>query len=186
MKQIKYTYKNLPIPGGGYVTGFLFHPERENLLYIRTDIGGSYRYCYEDNKWISLTESVDMFDLSETYPIALAVDQNKPARLLVASGVNGRDGKETNGKLSISDDFGNTFFHKEIPCYVHGNRNGRGTGPRLVVDPVNENGIYFASQKDGLFYSPDLGDSWKKLDTGSETYMTLVWCSPDGDTVLCL
>ena len=113
MKQIKYSYKNLPIPGGGYVTGFLFHPERENLLYIRTDIGGSYRYCYEDNKWISLTESVDMFDLSETYPIALAVDENKPARLLVASGVNGRDGKETKGKLSISDDFGNTFFHKE-------------------------------------------------------------------------
>lgn len=184
MKQIKYTYKNLPIPGGGYVTGFLFHPKRENLLYIRTDIGGSYRYCYEDNKWISLTESVDMFDLSETYPIALAVDENKPARLLVASGVNGRDGKETNGKLSISDDFGNTFFHKELPCYVHGNMNGRGTGSRLITDPVNENGIYFASQKDGLFYSSDLGDSWKKLDTGSETYMTLVWCSPDGETVV--
>ena len=184
MKQIKYSYKNLPIPGGGYVTGFLFHPERENLLYIRTDIGGSYRYCYEDNKWISLTESVDMFDLSETYPIALAVDENKPARLLVASGVNERDGKETKGKLSISDDFGNTFFHKELPCYVHGNWNGRGTGPRLVVDPVNENGIYFASQKDGLLYSPDFGDSWKKLNTGAETYMTLVWCAPDGDTVV--
>lgn len=184
MKQIEYTYKNLPIPGGGYVTGFLFHPTRENVLYIRTDIGGSYRYCYEENKWTSLTESVDMFDLSETYPIALAVDENRLARLLIASGVNGRDGKKVNGKLSISDDFGNTFVHKELPCYVHGNMNGRGTGPRLLKDPANEKGIYFASQKDGLLYSPDLGDSWKKLDTGSETYMTLVWCSPDGDTVV--
>lgn len=29
MKQIPYEYKNLPIPGGGYVTGFLYHPRHE-------------------------------------------------------------------------------------------------------------------------------------------------------------
>ena len=44
MKETAYSYKNLPIPGGGYVTGFLFHPEKENILYIRTDIGGCYRF----------------------------------------------------------------------------------------------------------------------------------------------
>lgn len=31
MKETAYSYKNLPIPGGGYVTGFLFHPEKENI-----------------------------------------------------------------------------------------------------------------------------------------------------------
>lgn len=39
MKNIEYEYRNLPIPGGGYVTGFLFDPDREKVLYIRTDIG---------------------------------------------------------------------------------------------------------------------------------------------------
>lgn len=184
MKQTAYEYKNIPIPGGGYVTGFLFHPCRENLLYIRTDIGGSYRYDYENEKWESLTESVDVFDLSETYPVALAVDDKKPERLLIISGMNRREEKEPKGKLSISEDYGKTFFHKELPCFAHGNMNGRGTGLRLITDPVNENGLYFASQKDGLLYSGDLGDTWRRLSTGEETYMTCVWASPDGKTVV--
>lgn len=184
MKQTAYEYKNLRIPGGGYVTGFLFHPEKKNLLYIRTDIGGSYRFDYEQGKWMSLTESVDMFDLSETYPAALCIDPNKPERLLIASGINTAGRKKQIGKLSISEDFGRTFFHKELPCYVHGNMNGRGTGLRLVTDPAKENGIYFASQKDGLLYSENLGDTWHKLSTGKETYMTFVWVSPEGKTVV--
>lgn len=184
MKQLKYTYKNLPIPGGGYVTGLLFHPAAKNILYIRTDIGGSYRFSYEEQKWTSLTESVDMYDLSETYPIALAVDERNPERLLIASGINCNDNEEAKGKLSISEDGGKTFIHKEIPCYVHGNENGRGTGYRMIMDPACEMGIYFASQKNGLLYSGDFGDTWKQLSTGGETYMTLVWCSPDGKTVV--
>lgn len=184
MEQIKYAYKNLPIPGGGYVTGFLFHPVQKNILYIRTDIGGSYRYDFQKGSWVSLTESVDMSDLSETYPLALAVDSKKPERLLIASGIDPKDGKRARGKLSISEDFGCTFIHKEIPCFVHGNENGRGTGLRLVIDPIHENGLYFASQRNGLLYSRDLGDTWRQLKTGGETHMTFVWCSPDGRAVV--
>ena len=184
MKKIAYEYKNLPIPGGGYVTGFLFHPQAENLLYIRTDIGGSYLYDYQEDKWSSLTESVDMFDLSTTYPIALAVDEKKPERLFIVSGVNPGERQEIKGKFSISEDYGKTYIHKELPFQVHGNWNGRGTGFRLVKDPANENGFYFASQKEGLFYSPDLGDTWEKRMTGEETYMTLVFVSPSGKTVV--
>lgn len=42
MKQIPYEYHNLPIPGGGYVTGFLYSEGERDVLYIRTDIGGAY------------------------------------------------------------------------------------------------------------------------------------------------
>ena len=39
--------QNAPIPGGGYVTGLLYHPKQPGILYARTDIGGVYRYEYE-------------------------------------------------------------------------------------------------------------------------------------------
>lgn len=181
MKELAYQYHNLQIPGGGYVTGFLFHPTEKDVLYIRTDIGGTYKYDYVTNKWHSLSESVTMFDLRETFPIALCTDINKSARLIIASGINH---SEMKGKLSISDDYGKTFRHLEMPCYVHGNLNGRGTGYRLITDPAKEDGLYFASQRDGLFYSPDLGKTWEKRDTGGEQCLTCVWASSNGQTVI--
>lgn len=186
MKETAYSYKNLPIPGGGYVTGFLFHPEKENILYIRTDIGGCYRFDYHDKRWYSLSESVNMFDLSETYPIAIAVAPKKPERLYIASGTDQSCDENGHpwGKLSISEDFGRNFIHRKIPFYVHGNMNGRGTGYRLIQDPSAEATLYFASQKDGLLRTEDLGVSWEKLQTGGETYMTFVWCSENGKTLI--
>ena len=188
MKEIAYSYHNLPIPGGGYVTGFLFHPENKNILYIRTDIGGCYRFDYDSQTWCSLCEAVSMYDLSETFPIAMAADPKKPEVLFIASGVNRSNELDPDGnywgKLSISMDGGRTFEHRRIPYYVHGNLNGRGSGYRLVKDPVRENTLYFASQRDGLLCTRDLGLTWQRLKTGEEGHMTFVWCSPDGNTLI--
>lgn len=186
MKEIAYHYENLPIPGGGYVTGFLFHPQKEKILYIRTDIGGCYAFDYDSQTWRSLTESVGMHDLSETFPIALAVHPQKPEMLYIASGMNNSSDENGNswGKLSVSNDYGQSFTHRKIPFYVHGNMNGRGTGLRLVIDPLDENTLYFATQKNGLMRTRDLGLTWEMLETGKERYMTFVWCSPDGKTVI--
>lgn len=186
MKETLYQYKNLPIPGGGYVTGFMFHPEKENVLYIRTDIGGSYKFDYDSQRWEPLNESVSMIDLSESFPIALAVDPQRPEMLYIASGIN--DSKDENGKpwgkLSVSWDYGQSFVHRKIPCYVHGNRNGRGTGTRLVRDISSPDTLYFASQEDGLLRTRDLGITWEKIEINGERYMTFVWCSADGKTLI--
>lgn len=179
--KIQYEYKNLPIPGGGYVTGFLFHPKQKDLLYVRTDIGGTYRFHYDTQKWVSLIPHVTMFDLSETFPLGLAIDPAKPERLFIASGIN-QEGR--NGLLSISEDYGDTFHYEEIPFFVHGNLNGRGTGLRLVISPVDSDKIYFASQRDGLLISEDLGKTWRSVAVCGEKYLTNVWVSDDGQTVV--
>lgn len=108
-KTITYEYKNAPIPGGGYVTGLLYHPKQPGILYARTDIGGVYRYEYEKKCWKGLIDSVSMADISETFPIACALDEKKPERLYVMSGINGQG----YGKFSISENYGETFIHKK-------------------------------------------------------------------------
>lgn len=177
---IPYEYHNLPIPGGGYVTGFAFHDKKPDILYARTDIGGTYRYHYDTKRWESLIDHVNMNQLQETYPIAMALDQHRPGRLLIASGI----WDEGKGVLSISEDFGQNFEKFEIPCRVHGNLNGRGTGMRLVVSPVDSNTIYFASQADGLMISRDLGRTWEQKDICGEKWLTFVFVSPKEECIV--
>lgn len=168
MNHIPYQYRNLPIPGGGYVTGFLFHPKKEGILYARTDIGGAYRYDPKEKRWVSLISHVTMEDLSETYPIALALDAKNPGLLYIACGIN----EEGKGLLAISEDCGENFRYEKIPVLIHGNLNGRGTGERLIVDAADSNTLYFASQQEGLWRSCDQGKSWSKLNALCENYLT--------------
>ena len=129
--------------------------------------------------WKSLIDGVSMEDISETFPIACALDENHPEYLYIMSGINGQG----YGKFSISEDYGETFIHKKIPVTVHGNLCGRGTGYRLAADKKDENILYFASQLDGLWKTTDRGDTWKRL-TLEENYMTCVWVSDDAKTIV--
>lgn len=167
MKTIPYEYKNMPIPGGGYVTGFVYSKTEKNVLYIRTDIGGTYRFDYEKQTWKSLIDHVTMEDLSETFPISVCIDDAKPGSLYIASGVNRRK----TGVLAISEDYGETFRYETIPVMVHGNLNGRGTAERLYVEGDE---IWFASQMGGLWHSLDLGKTWEKAEGLAEQYLTFV------------
>jgi len=39
--------ESVQIVGGGYVDGVFFHPKQQNLRYVRTDVGGAYRWTQE-------------------------------------------------------------------------------------------------------------------------------------------
>lgn len=158
MKYVPYKYSNCPIPGGGFVTGILYHPEFENILYIRTDIGGVYRYNFETKTWKSLMDHVTTMGKWETYPLSLALDPHNPSWLYIIAG------QADNNYLCRSKDYGQSFEYFELPCRVHGNAPGRGTGERLVVDPNNSQIIYLGSQENGLFVSEDYGESWSSLE----------------------
>ncbi len=170
MQQENYIYRNLPIPGGGYVTGFTFHPKEKGVFYIRTDIGGVYRFEEEEQRWKSLIDHVTMEDLSETFPIAVALDEKDSDRLYIACGIN----DSAHGKLAVSGDRGETFRYYGMPMHVHGNLNGRGTGYRLIVDKKDSECLWFASQEQGLWKSGDKGASWEKMTAFPEEYLTFV------------
>lgn len=81
-----YHWANVSIGGGGYVTGIYLHPRERNLAYIRTDMGGFYRWNSKDYKWIPLT---DIFSLQHSNYYggeALALDPNNPDIVYIAAG----------------------------------------------------------------------------------------------------
>ncbi len=174
--QESYRYRNMPIPGGGYVTGFMFHPHAEGVFYLRTDIGGAYRFDAREQRWHSLIDHVTMEDVSETFPAAIALDERHPERLYIACGTN----TAAHGKFAVSEDYGETFSYYEMPMHVHGNLNGRGTGYRLIVDRTREEVLWFASQESGLWRSDDRGKSWSRVRSFAEDYATFVGQTADG------
>ncbi len=176
MQTQSYRYRNMPIPGGGYVTGFSFHPYKEGIFYLRTDIGGTYRFDGKEQRWHSLIDHVTMEDISETFPAAIALDAEHPERLYIACGIYSR----AHGRLAVSEDYGETFAYYEMPMHVHGNMNGRGTGYRLIVDRGCENVLWFASQDSGLWRSGDRGRTWSRIPAFAEQYATFVGQTADG------
>lgn len=180
MEQKNYRYGNLPIPGGGYVTGFVFSETTPDTLYMRTDIGGTYRYEKESDSWKSLVDHITMDDISETFPSAIAIDPENPDIIYVTSGIYQRP----QGILSVSKDRGEHFEKLEVPFMVHGNLNGRGTGRRLIVSRKNTKQLYYASQENGLWTSCDEGQTWEKIKALPENYLTFVAQTEGGALVV--
>ncbi len=174
VNKIDYTYKNCPVPGGGFVTGFVFHRTAPDVLYCRTDIGGTYRYDFSSGVWKSLIDHCTDDDSSECYPLSIALSDSPDDLFIVC-------GDFKTGRLCISHDRGASFEYKPIPCGIHGNMHGRATGERLIY----VNGIlWFASQTAGLLRSSDMGDSWESVDVNGETNLTFIWSDDSGDTIV--
>jgi len=171
MKTVPYLYRHMPIGGGGYVTGFFFHPHEKDVLYCRTDIGGMYRFCYETRQWVSLIDHVSPEDLRECCPISAALDPTRPGRLYTVGGMWDPSSKAL---LTISDDYGESSRRVELPVYAHGNLHGRGAGERLIVDEADPATLWFATQADGLWVSRDEGSTWAQVSAFPEDACTFV------------
>ncbi|MBQ5933200.1 MAG: endoglucanase [Lachnospiraceae bacterium] len=180
IKRISYKYNNMPIHAGGYVTGFVFHSKEAGCMYIRTDIGGTYRYNTKHDVFESLIDHVSPENLQEAFPIALALDDKLANRLYIVCGME----RNLHGMLCVSSDRGETFTYRPIPTMVDGNWGGRSAGSRLIVDPKDSNTLFFASQRGGLLVTHDLGQTWEKLDVCGEEWLTFVWISPIDDVMI--
>ncbi len=78
-------WENVSIGGGGYVTGIVIHPQDSNVVYIKTDNGGSYRWDESDLRWIPLNDEFDVEE-SHYYGVeAIALDPMDPNIVYIAA-----------------------------------------------------------------------------------------------------
>ncbi|MDL5057685.1 WD40/YVTN/BNR-like repeat-containing protein [Geitlerinema calcuttense] len=152
---------NVAIGGGGYVTGVYPHPQQKDLVYIKTDVGGFYRWNPRNETWIPLT---DHFNLDEKHYYggeAIALDPNNPNLVYIAAGDH--LWREEPGSLFKSSDRGETWTKLDLDLPMGGNDNKRWAGERLAVSPTNAQIILFGSRRDGLWKSQNAGQSWRQI-----------------------
>ncbi|BAY25007.1 glycosyl hydrolase BNR repeat-containing protein [Calothrix sp. NIES-2100] len=171
-----YKWQNVAIGGGGYVTGVYPHPLQPNLVYIRTDVGGFYRWNSVDKKWIPLT---DHFPLAQSHYYggeALALDPQNPNVVYIAAGKYTNTGAGL-GTIFKSTNKGNTWTKLPIDLPMGGNEEQRWASERLAVNPFNSNIIFFGSRTNGLWKSADGGKKWAKVTSFGGTPQTNIGIS---------
>jgi BNR/Asp-box repeat len=154
-----YSWHNVVIGGGGFVTGIVFHPRQKGLIYARTDVGGAYRWDDIASRWIPLTDWMGAADVNLTGIESIAVDPSDPNRVYLAAGTYTREP----AAILRSDDQGRTFQQTDVPFKMGANETGRFNGERLAVDPDQGQILFFGSREDGLWRSTDRGATWRKV-----------------------
>jgi hypothetical protein len=152
----------------------IFNPSQQNLIYVRTDIGGAYRWDPINNHWIPLMDWVGFDDWNTLGVESIATDPVDPMRFYVAAGTYTNSFTSANGAILRSTDQGNTFARTSLPFKLGGNMPGRSMGERLVIDPNLNNTLFFGARSgNGLWKSIDFGATWNKVTsfTAVATYV---------------
>jgi hypothetical protein len=163
-----YSWTNVRIVAGGYVTGVYFHPTQQNLTYIRTDIGGIYRRGPNDTQWVPLLDFMSRADNNWTGSEALGLDPTNPDKLYVAAGLYDASWSG-NCAMLVSSDQGATFITVPLSFQCGSNEPGRGTGERIAVDPNLPSTVYYGTRDNGLQISTNSGSTWNQVSSLSVT-----------------
>jgi hypothetical protein len=81
------SWQSVAIAGMGFVTGLVIHPQEPDLIYVRTDVGGVYRWKADKSSWEQLLDGErDRYSIE-----SIALDSNNPNVIYAATGAYTRD-----------------------------------------------------------------------------------------------
>lgn len=166
-------WTNANFGGGGYVSGVVFHPALQGLVYARTDVGGVYRRDPGSSIWVPLNDDLGRSDADLQGVLSVAIDPNDADKLYLATGMYLPDWAHL-AAVFRSSDRGATWQRTDLPIRLGGNSDGRGTGERLAVDPNKGSILFLGTSQDGLYRSTDSGATWAKVSGFAPTATTLV------------
>ena len=155
-----YVWRSVPIGGGGYVTDVYCHPKQKDLVYIRTDVGGFYRWDARNARWVPLTDRFPRSQSNYYGGEGLALDPSNPHLVYIAAG---KYEWASPGTIFKSSDQGRSWKKLPLDLPMGGNEDHRWGGPRLVVSPFHPSVLLFGSREGGLWRSADAGASWSKV-----------------------
>jgi len=160
-------WKPLRIGAGGWVTGIdSVVSGGVTTLLCKTDQYGCYLWDAGDAEWVQLVTS-DSMPAADVGPdgsgshcncYEARISPSNPSRLyMVYSGPDWLD-----WKVYRSDNSGGTWTQcSSFPGFAaDSNDAGRMFGPKMIVDPANDDVVYVSSPEDGVYYTDDAGANW--------------------------
>ncbi|MGH2460297.1 MAG: hypothetical protein ACRDIY_15680 [Chloroflexota bacterium] len=162
-----FSWRNVAIGGGGYVSDVYVHPRRPSLVFFATNVGGLFRWDAERGESIPVTEKFPLGQ-SNFYPInGFAFHPTELDTMYIAAGANADRWATTPGAIFRSTDRGDNWTRitpDNWPVKV-GGMNYPWVTQRLVVDPNQANVLLYGSNADGLWRSADDGATWDRVRT---------------------
>ena len=181
-----YDWANVPIGGGGYITGMKIHPLDADLRYYRTDVGGAYRWDAAQGKLVQLIYSTN----KKHYSVA-GIALHPTDLDIVYIAVSG-DCNSSNTAIYKSADRGETFtVVTGLPfyfaanggrnCDTNGDNNAPNTGDKdregtpIEVNPLNTNELYIGTREKGLYIMNIQNDTWVQVPNNQIPHNTEVY-----------
>jgi hypothetical protein len=168
-----YAWKNVAIKGGGFVSGIIMSPALAGLAFVRTDVGGAYRFDPTNQRWTPVTDWVGNRNAGLMGIESIAPDPVDPNKVYIAAGQYLTAGY---GTILSSTDMGQTWTQNNISAPMGGNVDGRSMGERLAVDPNLTSTLYFGSRNAGLFRSTDSAQTWAQVSDPTAGLLPLPTC----------
>src|SRR4051794_2284659 len=154
-----YVWKSVKVGGGGFIPGIVFSRVEKGLAYLRSDMGGCYRWDESGKRWIPMHDQLG--ESSYFGGESIAPDPIDANVVYIAAGMYRGDPSA----ILRSRDKGKTWDNFPVTFRMGGNEDGRGLGERLAVDPNDNAILYFGSRHDGLMRSADRGETWQRVDS---------------------
>jgi len=156
-ESIAYRWANVTVGGGGFAPGIVFSTVQPGLAYLRTDMGGAYRWDARPGRWVPLED--DQAIASYMGIESIAPDPVDAGIVYMAAGM----GSGMPAAIFRSADRGAHWRITPVPFAMGGNEDGRGLGERLAIDPRHHATLLFGSRHDGLWRSDDSGADWAQV-----------------------
>ena len=164
-KNIESTYEwgSLKIGGGGFVSAII---EGQREMYMRTDVGGAYKYDYTKGEWVQLFGFLKEANRGYLAIKGIAID---PTDDDIVYFLCGRADHSPNYAIFKTTDGGKSFIEVDVSHLItsHGNGDGRECTEPIAVDPDHPNIIYAGGDtavgSSALIKSKDGGLTWKPV-----------------------
>lgn len=157
------TAEPVAIGGGGYVTGVHYHPTTCGLLYMRTDVGGAFRYDYGRAEWIPLFTDFTVGQENYFGVNALALAPSDDSVVYVAA--DKTQFLSGPSDVLVSRDRGATWQPTGLDkrFFGFGNFFSKTYGPALAVDPTDADRVYAGTINSGLWYKDGRDAAWQQV-----------------------